>query len=78
MTRILLYAASGVIVGLLLGVGITSSYMIRHLDRMEEAINLYGLNSFLYGCTEGQQSDTSCLDITKNNENNIVLPKNIE
>lgn len=78
MIRSMLYAATGLIVGLLIGIGVTSSHMITHIERMDHLINEYGLNTFLYGCVEGRRSEMSCLDVTRQNEANIILPEYVK
>lgn len=78
MLRLLTYTVSGMVVGMILGVGAVSTYMIDYLDRLEKSVNVYGLNTFLYGCIEGKRSSASCVDITRKNENNITLPDSVE
>jgi hypothetical protein len=76
--RTAFYAISGLLIGLMIGVTVMSSAMIDQFDRIEAATNVYGLNTFLFGCIESRRSKLSCLDITRQNEKHIILPDSVE
>lgn len=75
MINRILYTLSGIVIGLLIGVTMMSDYMVKRLEAIEEATDVYGLNVFMYGCVQGRKSKLSCRNVTKKNENNITLPR---
>jgi hypothetical protein len=76
--RTVFYAVSSLLIGLIIGVTAMSSVMIDQFERIEAAANIYGLNTFLFGCVESRRSKLSCLDITRQNEKHIILPDSVE